>query len=446
MEMSDIALADGGGGGGVAAEAVREEKGQNNDDGSSSSSLPLSIVKNKTTTTLTIRDAVSVPSDEDDYCDGDDDDEYSEEEDEEEGRSLLFSHHNNKQNIDVKDSDDDYEQIQRYRIDYRKQRQKQKQRQNSESSIKSLISNILQYHLLGSDGPWMKKTDYSNNNKQSQQPPLQSQQIVLDSTTIKFLKFIVVSMLCLLFVHTYVRVVDDKLDETYGITQMILYDSNLIILDLIVFFVIGRLYEHDRSVDTLSWIGPVLCSAIFQSYGATHFTSVSYSVTIQQIICDWTWQMWTLVLLSILFILMVVIRHITESYKRGIGVRKLIEVLSTITIFIVPYLFTPTFFHLHHWYYSWLIGMNCNLNTWWSKLCMCFFFGLYVNGVAIFGRDPIMTCAITFYQSSNQNCPYYPEDGGGWDNYTFEDLIQDTVTAANDVVDGDENGAGCVAR
>jgi hypothetical protein len=90
---------------------------------------------------------------------------------------------------------------------------------------------------------------------------------------------------------------------------------------------------------------------------------------------------------------------------------------------------------------------------------MCFFFGLYVNGVAIFGRDPIMTCAVTFYQSSNQNCPYYPAAGhddssrstgttnSSWDNYTFQDLLHDTLAAANAVVDHEtNNGGGCVAR
>jgi len=104
-------------------------------------------------------------------------------------------------------------------------------------------------------------------------------------------------------------------------------------------------------------------------------------------------------------------------------------------IFVVPFVGNQ-FFHLHHWYYSWIVGMHCNLYSswtglnnnrddtdnninnnnnsrpvssnccWWSRLCMSIFWGIYINGIGIFGRDPTMTCAVTLYQSQNQQCPY----------------------------------------
>ena len=49
-------------------------------------------------------------------------------------------------------------------------------------------------------------------------------------------------------------------------------------------------------------------------------------------------------------------------------------------------------------------------------------FGIYVNGVAIFGRDPIMTCAVTLYQSQNQECAYVVD----YENYTLADLAHDS--------------------
>ena len=93
------------------------------------------------------------------------------------------------------------------------------------------------------------------------------------------------------------------------------------------------------------------------------------------------------------------------------------------------------FLHLHHWYYAWILGMHANLNVWWSRLTMAFFWGIYINGIAIFGRDPIMTCAITLYQSQNQLCPYTPSS----EEYTLETLFgaiasdpQDCGTALED--------------
>jgi hypothetical protein len=64
---------------------------------------------------------------------------------------------------------------------------------------------------------------------------------------------------------------------------------------------------------------------------------------------------------------------------------------------------------------------NSKSSCWWSRLCMSIFWGIYINGVSIFGRDPIMTCDITLYQSQNQLCPYIT-------------LVSKTTTAAAAVV------------
>lgn len=117
----------------------------------------------------------------------------------------------------------------------------------------------------------------------------------------------------------------------------------------------------------------------------------------------------------------------------------MMELMLILVVFLVPYM-GNSFFHLHHWYYAWLFGMHANLDVWWSRLTMSLLWGVYVNGVAIFGRDPIMTCAVTLYQSQNQQCPYLMEQaitagemGDGESNYTLATMAHDL---GNDWQDG----------
>ena len=36
---------------------------------------------------------------------------------------------------------------------------------------------------------------------------------------------------------------------------------------------------------------------------------------------------------------------------------------------------------------------------------MAYFFGMYVNGIAIYGRDPLLTCQYARFISEDQRCP-----------------------------------------
>jgi hypothetical protein len=253
--------------------------------------------------------------------------------------------------------------------------------------------------------------------------------LLLDSSTIKLFKFCMVSIQALLVVHGYAWMVHDKRDVTYGIKQMVLYDSSHIALDMIVFFVVGRLYQQP-SVDRLIWIGPAIISAFLQSMVATHFTSLQHSITPYEIHCAWSWQMWILIFLGGIPLFGTIIgAHVVGSYRRGVAIPKLIELVVTLIVFVTPYMGSP-FFHLHHWYYDWFIGMHCNLDVWYSRLSMGVMWGVYLNGIAIFGRDPIMTCAVTLYQSQNQECSYLSTLNDGIQdvlhNYTVDDLARDS--------------------
>ena len=67
--------------------------------------------------------------------------------------------------------------------------------------------------------------------------------------------------------------------------------------------------------------------------------------------------------------------------------------------------------------------MHSTNDVWWSRLTMSVLWGIYIHGIAVWGRDPILTCAISLYRSENGQCPFLISD-----NYTLEVLTN--VSAA----------------
>ena len=207
---------------------------------------------------------------------------------------------------------------------------------------------------------------------------------------------------------------------------MVLYDGNLIVLDIIVFYVFGRLYTK-RGVDHFGWIVPVVMGSSILLSGATRFPALRHTLTAYDIHCLWGWEMWFVVLgIVIPIIIFLVVKHVHYAYvKKQCLTRKLVEIAITLCIWLVPYMNHP-FFHLHHWYYAWLLGMHCNFNVWWSKLTMSILWGMYIHGIAVWGRDPILTCAESLYRSQNGQCPFLIPDS----NYTT--LLEASITISSD--------------
>jgi len=327
---------------------------------------------------------------------------------------------------------------------------------NNNNNNNSILNKILHWHWMGPDD--------DDGRTPTNWKCCGGKILLLDSKSVKLFKFFTVTVACLVFVHLWARFFEDKRDETYDLWKMVVYDGNHIALDIVVFFVVGRLYyekndkdnENDNdndaaasaaAVDTLEFVLPCIGTALFQSWGATHLHNLEHSITPYELKCEWTWQMYALVFGGCLPVLGgIVVKHILEARRQHIAVQKFIEFAITVAIFVGPYIGNQ-FFHLHHWYYAWLFGMHCNLhgkkcgeNVWWSRLTMSVLWGIYINGIAIFGRDPILTCAVTLYQSQNQECPYLGNGNGneneneltttmggyGYGFYTLEDLAHDS--------------------
>ena len=251
---------------------------------------------------------------------------------------------------------------------------------------------------------------------------------LLDVAGFKLLKCFLVTIFCLITVHVYAKTVGDKRDETYDLYKLIVYEGRPIAGDIVIFFIVGRLYEAP-SMDRLAFVVPLLVTALGQSWGATHLTDLQHSITLQELKCEWTWPMYLLVVGVCLPLLgSLCVAHCKEAVRREIGLRALVELCATGIVCFVPYgvLSDKRFFHLHHWYYAWFLAMHCNLHgKWWSDLAMSVLWGIYINGVAIFGRDPVLSCSLALYESQSQECPYLLE-GMGYGVYTLEDLARDS--------------------
>jgi hypothetical protein len=76
-------------------------------------------------------------------------------------------------------------------------------------------------------------------------------------------------------------------------------------------------------------------------------------------------------------------------------------------LFFVAPVVTSPFFHFHHWFAGWLLGMHCNVDVWWSRAAMAWCWGMYINGIAVYGRDPVLTCEYAYFLTVDLNCPYY---------------------------------------
>jgi hypothetical protein len=54
--------------------------------------------------------------------------------------------------------------------------------------------------------------------------------------------------------------------------------------------------------------------------------------------------------------------------------------------------------------------MHANIDTWWSKVTMAYFWGMYVNGIAVYGRDSLLTCDYANFMMKDQQCPMENND------------------------------------
>lgn len=227
--------------------------------------------------------------------------------------------------------------------------------------------------------------------------------IVNGPPVIRLLKFLSLTYLSFFVVYGFVRWVDWEHDPYYDIEDFWKHDSAYVITDGLFFFMVGRLYKRG-GVDHLAWFLTVLSSTLFYS-GLTQLDFMQHSISLYEMHCEWPPGLWIFAVFAVIIVCSIVIAHVRRIHRKRLSIERLLEIAFCLVFFLAPYVASP-FFHFHHWFAGWLLGMHFNLDAWWSRLAMAFCWGLYVNGIAVYGRDPILACQYSFYLSSMQGCSY----------------------------------------
>jgi hypothetical protein len=187
--------------------------------------------------------------------------------------------------------------------------------------------------------------------------------------TIKLLKFVLLTFGSIALVHKIVANFTDDRDRAMTLFHIWRYDTNLIIMDTITFFLVGRLWKQ-RGVDHLAWILPmIICNVYFECQ--TYFTWLQHSVSLFEIHCIWPWQLWVFVIVLIPTIGGLVLAHVHRAWTKRVLLIKLVELSMCAFFFLAPVVASP-YFHFHHWFAGWLLGMHCNFDVWWSRAAMAY--------------------------------------------------------------------------
>mmetsp|Transcript_20315 Transcript_20315/g.49814 ORF Transcript_20315/g.49814 Transcript_20315/m.49814 type:complete len:288 (-) Transcript_20315:386-1249(-) len=228
------------------------------------------------------------------------------------------------------------------------------------------------------------------------------------SFPLKLLKFIGLTVGMIALVHTFVRTnshFSSDRDRKLQLWQIAVFEGNYIVSDCIIFFMVGRLWKQQRrGVDHLAWIlMALLCNVYFE---CQHFFSwLRHSATLYEMHCIWPWQLWAFTGTILPLIGGVVFLHIQKAWRDGILVIKLFEIAFFALFYLGPTISSP-YFHFHHWFAGWILGMHCNYDVWWSRAAMAWCWGMYINGIAVYGRDPILTCEYAYFVATDNRCPF----------------------------------------
>lgn len=247
--------------------------------------------------------------------------------------------------------------------------------------------------------PWYNKTLFPDD-----AVVLWRRVVLIEHTiVVKLLKFVILTYLSLVMMFHVVRYFDWEHDRNLHLNDLWTYESNSILADIFIFYFVSRLYQR-RGTDSLEFVGTLLLANWYGSV-VTDFKMFRHSFTLYEMHCRWPLSLFVFCLLAIPLLIVIVILHVRHWLQNGALVARTVEWLCCVLFILLPYATSP-YFHLHHWFAGWFIGMIFSIDQWWSRLPLAWCWGLYVNGIAVYGRDPVLTCGYSYYMSETQRCPY----------------------------------------
>ena len=209
-------------------------------------------------------------------------------------------------------------------------------------------------------------------------------------------------------------------DADLTVKDLHTFDLAAVALDALCYFVVGRWWQKPGA-DRASVLVPALAGIyVFSAVGGRWH----YSISLFSIKCLWPPSLVAAALLIVGVVVVFVVLHAVAFYRDGVLLGRCVEVAATAMIFVLPVCRNSSF-HVHHWYWTWLIGMHANRDCWWSTAAGAFLWGGYINGIArrgagrvsirpesslsaqaAWGRDDVLGCERSLYGAVDQGCPF----------------------------------------
>lgn len=244
------------------------------------------------------------------------------------------------------------------------------------------------------------------------------------TTLIKLVKLWVVIIGGILITHPFARWMKWEIDENYSIADFFLYDFTTVMLDILFFFVVGRMYNSEvNTIQIFPWGMFIALGCIYPSI-ANDFAFLRHSLSMYEMMCNWPVILFVYVAMLLIMAVLLVGAQLRSHYQRKVLISRCIESVILAFVFILPFVSNNNF-HLHHWFGMWFLGMQSNAPEWWSRAFQAYCLGNYINGIAVYGRDPILGCNMAFYRSTNANCEYMScyDAGGGNGTHNYKPFV-----------------------
>lgn len=193
-------------------------------------------------------------------------------------------------------------------------------------------------------------------------------------------------------------------DWDYTLSDFAVFELQPILGDTALYYVFGQLYVDDFvGAPTLAWLSTTCCSMMLLNVVGK---GIQITVSEHSMRCMWKAKEWVCVISVVSVIVAALLLHFYVAWRDGKWKQRLFFGVSTVVLFVLPIISNPNA-HFHHYFWSWLIGMQAGLHKyWWSTLCSGVLWGVYLNGVAQYGRDDVLGCYQSLYRAKNQGCPF----------------------------------------
>mmetsp|Transcript_21871 Transcript_21871/g.67362 ORF Transcript_21871/g.67362 Transcript_21871/m.67362 type:complete len:330 (+) Transcript_21871:1583-2572(+) len=245
----------------------------------------------------------------------------------------------------------------------------------------------------------------------------------LPAPHVRLAKFFALSYVLLLATHAWIRAHGNarkwERDADYSLADFHLLDLDACAGDVLWFFVVGRWWRRP-GVDSINFLAPAALGIyVFSKSGSVKMTH--HSISLYAIHCEWPAAVTLAATLLLLLVVALVVAHVVRAWRDRLLAGRLVEIAATVAVFWLPRFRDPNF-HLHHWFWTWFVGMHANQDAWWSVASSAFLWGGYVNGVGAWGRDDVLGCRRSFAAAIDQGCGFmecYADQHGAGPNATL---------------------------